>query len=881
MADRKELHPPRFAHWMLLSVIPLKDRGFLLDDFRDVFDEMSESDGSRAAQLWYWRQAIKTVPEFFMYSIYLGITMLGNYIKIAFRNMKRQKVYSFINIMGLAVGMACCLLILLFVQDELSYDRYNEHADRIYRIAGDFNMGGQNFNTATICAPAAEAVKAEFPEIVETVRFRADGSYILRNGDISFRESRVVYADSTFFKLFTIPLLEGDPSTALHAPNTMIISESTSEKYFGNQNPVGKSLRIDNSDDFAVTGVYRDIPGNSHFNFDVIFSMASRAESRQTTWLSNNFNTYILLRENADPAELETKFPALLRKNMNAEVERFFGISYEALEKAGKGSATYYLQPLTDIHLNSDLIAELGVNSDIKYVYIFTAIALFILVIACINFVNLSTARSAGRATEVGVRKAIGSFRKQLVSQFLTESLVVSFAALVIAVFITLAVLPYFNALSGKTLMFTSLLNPGTMLFVIVVSVSAGLLAGLYPALYISAICPVNIFSEKRISGKGNGLLRSGLVVFQLTTSIVLVISTIVVYNQLGFIQNKKIGFNKEQVLVLGNTYLLDTQVQTFKDIISNNPGVVSATVSGYLPAQGSHNSSAVFPDGKLDDASATSMNCWSVDNDYIKTMGMNIVLGRDFSRDFLTDSSNVIINQAAVKQFGWDKPLERKLSKAINNRGGMRSYDVIGVVEDFHFESLRNNIEPLVLFLEPNNIKISVRIQTDDIAGIIGFIRGEWNKLAPGQPFEYSFLDDRFNNMYQAERKLGSIFSVFAALAIFIGCLGLLGLASYMAELKTKEIGIRKTLGASDSVIMMMLTREFVKWITVANIIAWPVGWYIMDRWLQNYAYRYEMGIGIFLLSGLIALTVALVTISYQALKASRAKPVDSLRYQ
>jgi len=807
--------------------------------------------------------------------------MFENYLKIAARNLLRHKGYSFINAAGLMIGMACCLLILLYVQDELSYDRYHEHADRIYRVDGAFRMGGNDFDTATISAPVAEVLVRDFPEVVDAARFRGRGSFIIQYEDRNFREQRIIFADSTLFNLFTIPFIEGNPKTALAAPNTIVLNRTMAEKYFGSGSALGKSLRLDNRDDYTVTGVFEDMPHNSHFRFDFFASLCSIEESREQTWFSNNFNTYLLLHEEADPAALEAKFPALLRQYMGAEAERVFGVPYEDFLKAGDIRAGFSLQKLTDIHLKSDLIAELGQNNDIKYVYIFSAIAFFILVIASINFINLSTARSSGRAREVGIRKVLGSYRRQLITQFLTESMIMSIIALVGALVLVAIALPYFNNLANKEMLMSSLFGGSMTASMIIIVLLVGILAGLYPALYISAFKPVSILKGSRGSGGGKGLLRSGLVVFQFAASIILIIGTIVVLNQLNYVQNKKLGYDKNQVLILDNAYLLSGRIETFKNELVTDARIENATISGYLPIPSNRNSTAVFPEGRFDDSQSTSLQCWNVDVDYVKTMGMNILAGRDFSEELASDSTAVIINQETIKQFGWDDPLGKRVSRFMNTQGDVETFTVIGVVEDFHFESLRNTITPLILFLAPSRGNISFRVQAADIPGVINLIRETWNKFLPGQPFEYSFLNERFDELYRTEQRLSKIFSIFAGLAIFIACLGLLGLASYMAEQRTKEIGIRKVLGASIGNIIFMMSREFTKWVVLANIFAWPAAWYIMNRWLEDFAYRVGIGWSTFLLAGVLALLFALVTVSYQAVRAARTNPADSIRYE
>jgi len=702
--------------------------------------------------------------------------MLKNYIKTALRNLFKHKGYSLINILGLAIGMASCLLILMFVHNELSYDSYNEKADRIYRVGGSFRYGGRDFDIAVAPAPMANVLLDEYPEIEDAVRFRKRGSYIVRYGDNNFKERRIAFADPSFFSIFTIPLLNGDPKTALAQPNTLVLSQKTAERYFQDENPLGKTLRLDNRTDFIVTGVFGEIPDNSHFHFDILLSMPSLPESKNQIWMSQNFQTYILLHKGADPKAVEAKFPDMLMKYMGPQIEAFMGKSMEKLAAEGDLKGEFYLQALRDIHLHSDLLGEMEPTSDVKYVYIFSAIALFILIIACINYMNLSTARSAGRAKEVGIRKVLGSYRYQLIRQFLTESMILSFISLVLALVMVRLALNFFNYLSGKTLSLTDLGSALMLVILVLVTLTVGFLAGCYPAFFISAFQPSNVLKGQLKSGVKTGLLRSGLVVFQFAASIILIIGTFVVYNQLHYIQNKKLGFNKDQVLILNNAYLLGNQVEAFKNEMLPYPQVLNATVSNYLPVPSSRNNTAVLPEGERDSKRATSMQNWVVDYDYIKTLKMKIVQGRNFSREYSTDTEATIINQAAARQFGWDQPVGRRIGRVINNRGDFSLYEVIGVVEDFHFETLRDTIGPLVMFLGESTGRISFRIQTEDISGTIGLLRKKWREFLPNQPFEFSFLDEKFNDMYMAEQRIGKIFGVFSVLAIFIGCLGLFG---------------------------------------------------------------------------------------------------------
>jgi len=806
--------------------------------------------------------------------------MLKNYIKTALRNIRKQKGYSLINILGLAIGMASCLLILMYVQHELSYDRYHDHADRIYRVAGSYRMGGRSFETATVGAPVAKALVDDYPEIEDAVRFRDKGSFVIRYGDNSYKERHIVYADSSFLRMFNIPLIKGNPGTALADPNMLILNKKTAEKYFGNEDPIGKILKLDDKYDYKVTGLFEKIPTNTHFHFDILLSMGSLKESKELIWLNNNFNTYIRLTEGTDPKALEAKFPGMLKKYMGPQIKLLTGKSWDEIDTS-EISAEFYLQPLTDIHLHSDLLAELEPNSDVKYIYIFSAIALFVLLIASINFMNLSTARAAGRSKEVGIRKVLGSHRKQLIKQFLTESTLLSLVSMGFALLFIRLVLPAFNSLSGKELMLADMTKGVVVTAVFAITLLTGFLAGSYPAFFISSFRPANVLKGKLKTGIKTGHFRSGLVIFQFAASVILIIGTFVVYNQLRYIQNKKLGFEKEQVLILGNTYLLGNQAKSFKDEVLSSHLFLNGTISGCLPTPSERNSTTIFPEGNFNDEHTTSIQVWDVDHDYIQTLGMEIVEGRDFSREFATDTEAAIINEAAVKQFGWDQAVGKRLSRFTSQMGNYITHTVIGVVKDFHFESLRTNIGPLLMYLGENTDLIAFRLNTKNISGALDLLEKKWRAFLPHQPFEYFFMDDEFDTLYHAEQRIGKIFSVFAGLAIFIGCLGLFGLSAFTAEQRTKEIGIRKVLGATVPTIIRLLLGEFVILIGIANLVAWPVAYLVMNRWLKDFAYKMAPSVWVFLLAGIGTLIIAIMTVGFQAVKAAVSDPAKSLRYE
>ena len=806
--------------------------------------------------------------------------MIKNYLKIAFRNLWNNKGFSAINIAGLAIGLATCLLMLFYVTDELSYDKFNEKADRIYRVDGDIQFGGNHFVLAVAPDPMGPALKKDFPQVEQYVRFRGYGGLLVKKGNANINEDRVIYADSTLFDVFTLPMIQGDPKTALTEPNSVVITETTAKKYFNSIDVVGKNLVINDTANFKITGVIKDVPSQSHFNFDFFVSLSSNDESRQNNWVSNNFNTYIVLKKGADPKKLESQFDAMVIKYVGPQVKQLMNIDMETFAKSGNFD-TYHLTPLTSIHLHSNKTAELGPNGSIVFVYIFSFVAILILLIACVNFMNLSTARSSNRAKEVGVRKVLGSLKKSLVAQFLTESILISFIALILAIGIAWLLLPYFNQLSGKELGRNVFANPWLFPSLIALMLVVGVIAGSYPAFYLSAFNPVEVLKGKVSKGFKSSWLRNGLVIFQFFISIMLIVGTIVIYNQLKFIQSKYLGYNRNQVLIIKNTHSLGNNAKVFKDEILQMAGVQNATMTGFLPTSDWRNDSPIFPDATLDQKKAVSVQVWAVDENYIPTLDMKMVRGRNFSRDFKTDSLGIIINESAAKLLGFSDPVNKQVYylNNFNNGKDVTAYHILGIVKDFNFNSLREQVTPLALVYREQNGSISFRINTSNMPGLVANIENKWKLMAPSQPFTYSFMDDDFNNTYKSEQQTGKIFISFAIFAIFIACLGLFGLVTYAAEQRTKEIGIRKVLGASVGGIVGMLSKDFLKLIIIAMLIAFPLAWWAMYTWLQHFAYRISITGWVFVIAGGIALLIALLTVSVQAIRAAIANPVNNLR--
>ncbi|MGB4772625.1 MAG: ABC transporter permease [Chitinophagaceae bacterium] len=805
--------------------------------------------------------------------------MIRNYIKVAFRNLWKNKGYSAINIIGLAVGLASCLLIFLYVWDELRFDRFHEKADRIVRVHSAIRFGGSDLNLAVASDPMGAALKQDVPQVEEFTRiYASEGTMLIKKGEVFISEPRIAYVDSTFFRVFSFPLLQGDPQTALNDPNTCVISAAGAMKYFGTVDAVGKVIERNDKTAFKVTAVMNDMPSNSHFRYDVLLSM-DNVDYGFGNYLSHNFHTYLLLRNKEGIAALDKAIPAYVNKYVLPQAQVFTGIeSMEEFEKSGNRLA-YSLMPLKDIHLNSASFPELGVNGNQQNVYIFSAVAFFILVIACINFMNLSTARSANRAKEVGIRKVLGTNRKILISQFLTESTLVSLIGLGIAILITALVMPMFNNVAGKELSVKSLFTAGFLPTLLLIPILVGLMAGAYPAFYLSGFQPISVLKGKLSGGFRRSRFRSALVVLQFAATIFLIVATIVVYNQLGYIRTQNLGFNKNQVLIVDNTYVLGDKVMAFKNESLRQPGIVAGTISSYLPVENSSRSDNTYSkESVMTSGSGFNMQTWAVDEEYLKVMGMGLKSGRFFSKEFLSDSNAMVINETTEKLLAFDDAVGKNLYFS-DGTSETKTYKIIGVVKNFNFESLRQQVGPLCFHLDRSSGSVSFRINTNEVEGIVGHLEKQWKSMAPGMPFSYRFLDDSFEQMYRAEQRMGKLALIFSTLAILVACMGLFGLATFAAEQRTKEIGIRKVLGASVQGIVEMLSLDFVKLILLAAVIALPLSWWFMQQWLMNFAFRVSIQWWVLPLAALIALVIALGTVSYQAIRAALMNPVKSLR--
>jgi len=799
--------------------------------------------------------------------------MFKNYLTVAVRNILRNKVYSAINIAGLSVGMACTMLILLWVQLELSFDRYHENADRIYRLAADIEIGEMRGRYAVSSLPIGPTLQGDYPEVLRAVRFYPhDRKLLVHYKDKKFLEDGIIYTEDSIFDVFTFPLVSGDPKTVLATADSLVITEAMAEKYFGSENPIGKILKVEDKVDLKVTGVMQNVPANSHFTFNMLLSWELLKQDSgynhwEKQWIEHKFYTYLLLRSKQDAGQLEHKFAALIQAHMG-----------KILEALG-GRIEYFLQPLTGIHLYSDLGLEISGNGDIVWVYVFTVIGLFILLIACINYMNLATARSLNRAKEVGVRKVLGAQRSGLIYQFFGESVILSLFAFLLAIGLVELSTPLFRILIGSGIRFDFLnlpwLVPGSILLVLLVAV----IAGCYPALFLSAFHPIRVLTGSFKARTPNVNFRSLLVVIQYAISTSLIIATLIVLNQLNYVTHKSLGFDKEHVVCIRarNSSIWQSFDATKSDL-KGHTGISDVTASSRLPGQ--------FPQLQVLMPEGTSFKqsqlfqYTSIDPDFIPAMGIEISAGRNFSAEFSSDIKEaILINEAAARQFRWENPIGRKITIIEDE---LITKTVIGVVKDFHLRSLHHRIQPLCLDYRPSSFRyLIVKIKPNRITEVLQFLEKRWELLQPAFPFEYSFLDEAFDRQYRFEKKLSQIFTYFTFLAILIACLGLFGLASFSTEKRTKEIGIRKALGASVSEIILMLSKEFTKWVLAANVIAWPIAYFAMKQWLQNFAYRTEIGFSTFILAGVLAFVIALLTVGYQSIKAARANPVEALRYE
>jgi putative ABC transport system permease protein len=856
-------------HRILSRLLRSSVRESALQDFDEQFTQIKKRRGTPIATLWFGVQVLSLIPSLLKDSIYWSAAMINNYFKIAMRNIRRHRGYSFINIAGLAIGMACTLLILLWIQDELAYDRFHEKGDNIYRVIVEDEQGLQYAGTCPI--PLGPHLKQEYPEILDSTRFCNGFQKFLVEYDEKVYSEEIGIVDPSFFTIFTFPLLKGDPQTVLEGPYSLVLTEKMARKYFGQEDPIGKVIRIlterKQTISFTVTGILEDIPRHSHLQLQIFLPFQALDEMVWWVrdfekWSDWSYFTYILTKAGASIPELGRKITDLVRQN----------------DEGDDLTSKFFLQALSEVHLRSHFKYDLAGHGDFRTITIFAIVAIFILLIACANFMNLSTARFSNRSKEVGLRKTIGAHRAQLVKQFLGESLFFVLIALSVALILIKLFLPLFNQLTGKPLEL-DLADIRFLLSLAAVIFFTGLLAGSYPAIFLSAFQPADALKGRSRAFSKGVIFRKILVIFQFSLSIIIIICTTVVYNQLAFVRNKKLGFDKDNVIHLPLSGTIHANYDVIRNELLSNPRIPAVAASDQLLTQILRASTGAKLEGD-DVCEYTSIGFLTVGYHFLETFDMKLSQGRPFSEEFPTDADKaVIINQTLAKILGG----ENLVGKKLYNYSEGRTRQIIGIVEDFHFESLHSQVKPLMMVPQSSSDYkfMYVKIGPGAISSSIKLLKDTWKKYGSGNPFEYHFLDQTVDQLYASEKRMGKIFLDFAFLAIFISCLGLFGLASFTAEQRTKEIGIRRVLGASAVNVVVNLTKDFSRWVLAANMIAWPVAYFAMNKWLQNFAFKTDIGLWVFVFSAAASLAIALITVGYQSIKAALANPVDSLRYE
>jgi putative ABC transport system permease protein len=868
---KKLSHPPGIFHWILKRFLSPYSKIPLLGDLEEEFQFICHETGLKNARRWYRWQFIKSVPSLLFHFVYWSVEMFKNYLKIAFRNLHRAKLYSFINIIGLMIGFVCCILTFFYIQYELSYDKYHKNAKHLYRVLEEHPaFGGQRTELSNgNFYPLADALKSEFPEVINAARIMRISGFANQRGNF-ISENDFFFTDQEFLEMFSFPLITGDSKTALKEPFSVVITQEMAEKYFGRENPTGHTLSFKEGErdyDLKITGVLKNIPKNSHFTFDFLCSLdtfISTLGENAFSWKSNDwFVTYAHLKNNIDLKELEKKFTALYQTHVKDE--------------------KIHLQPLTSIHLGGNYAYEIETNTTSRYIFLFSTIAVFMMFIACFNYINLSIARYAKRSKEIGIRKVIGAGKKDLIKQIICESSLFSFISLIASFLLIMLFLPEFNSLINREIDLKHL-NPGILalgVFVLIIIVTA--VSGSYPALRLSSFNPVKVLkSHQNISLKRFGVFGNILVTLQFSVSIALIICTVFVYKQLQYIQKKQLGNDKEHIIYYTMRGTLPEQYESFNNELRKNANILKVTTCSGIPMSVSSGPPMAYTIGgsldwegkKSDDR--INLYGYSVDCEYLKTFNLEMSDGRFFSRENVSDRHNFILNESAIKAMDIQSPI----GKRFNMRG--KEGQIVGIIKDFHYQSLHEKIEPLILHIEPWWYRfIIIKLRSENLFETIAFIKKTHSKFNPHFRFEYSFFDDHVERFYRAEQVLNKVFHYFSSLAIFIACLGILGLAVYASESRRKEIGIRKVLGASVPGIAILLSKGYTRWILAANFISWPIAYYAMHKWLRSFAYRVDLGIKVFILSGLAAVCIALLTVGYQTIKAATANPVDSLRYE
>lgn len=806
--------------------------------------------------------------------------MLKNYFTIIVRTIRKQKFFASINILGMTIGITACFLIALYVIDEFSYDSFHANADRIYQVGRHNKFGDVDLRSASICPPLADAMMSEIPEVESTLRLTSGGTPVLHYGDKAFKANKVFTTEKNFFEFFSYKLISGNARTALKEPNTLVLTEKIARKLFGDEDPLEKLITLDDGNGmdtvaYKVTGVAADCPGNSHLKFNVLLSPGEDSYFTYNAWLNGGVYTYFTLRKNTSVNDVEKKLEKIVAKYVAPDLKKFLGNSLDQVHKAGR-VYRYYTTNITDIHLKSTSQDEMEPGGSMMYMIVFGGIGIFILAIACINFMNMSTAQSAGRAKEVGLRKTLGSLRSQMIGQFLAESMLYSFVAVALAVVLCFSLLPAFNLLAGKELSLINLLDIKFMLGVGLMLLIVGLLAGSYPAFYLTSFRPVEVLKGKVSTGIKSKGIRSTLVVFQFSISIFLIIFTSVVYNQINFMQQQQMGMDKENVLVIENMSKLGNNGDAFRNALVHETGISKVSFADKLPSRWPGTAPMRSGSSDTEHSVAGHRGDW----DFQDVLKFKMKEGRYFSKEFLSDSNAVVINEAAAKEFGFETYEGQEILFS-PNAFIFKRHHVVGIMKDFNFESYRDKVKPLVIFLNrtPDG-DFQVRYE-GNAKKVIGNITKVWKQFAGSEPIEYTFMDEGFDNLYRSEERIGKVLGIFSGLAIFIACLGLFALAAFTAEQRTKEIGIRKVMGASVSSLSMTLTKEFIVLVLIAFVPSATIGWWVSSLWLDGFAYRVEINLFVFVIAGVSAIAIAWLTVGYQSVKAARANPVDSLRHE
>ena len=862
---KNKARPPRMGQWILKKILPSEERRYLVEGIEERYVREFKNKGRISALFWYLKDIFCTIPYLIIDRFSGKITMFKNYLKIVLRNTRKQKAYTLIMIVGFAIGMACCILIFLYIQFERSYDDFHPDADRIFRVALAWHTSDTVNYWATISTPAAWELKEKYSQVEKVARIRNRGTQPVAYEKNLFYEDGCLYADPGIFEILSIPAVEGNPRAALSRPGTIIITQSMATKYFGNEDPLGQSIRIGN-DTLEIAGIITDPPANTHLKYKFIGSLLSSDPPLKDSWGNIAYHTYIKLKPGID----WKAFEALISHMADPYTQKYF--------KGSNKAHIYYLQPIQKIHLHSHIRREFEPSGDPLTLNILAFVAALIFFIACLNFINLTTARSSRRAIEVGVRKAIGAQRLQLIFQFIGESIFLLMIAMSAALVLAAAAVPRFNSLAGTAFSPTNLIQPGLLLRLFSLMIFAGISVGFYPAFFLSSFKPIFALKGLRHNGSSRYSLRKILIVGQLFISVGLIISTLVIHKQIRFMKDQHLGFDKEQKLVIpvrGGVSIRDNY-PIVKSELTSHANIRGATVSSSVPGLFCRITGILLEGEELKDEHRFYF--YSVDHDFVSEYGIEIIAGRSFHGEKSTGSSEgYIINETALAELGLSTP-EDALGKRIIWEGGQ---EIIGVIKDFHFSGLQTKIEPFFLAVRPDYRYISLTVGPENLENTIRFVEGVWKKFFPGSIFEYFFLDKEFDRQYRSEEQIARMFNVFVTLGMFITSLGIFGLISYSAEQRTKEIGIRKVMGASGGHILILLQKEYIRCVLTANIIAWPAAYFAMHFWLQNFAYRVNIGLGQFLTAAVLTVLLTLLTISYQSIKAATANPVDSLRYE